>query len=351
MLCLNVVFASDNNYVSFLGVAITSLIKNNQNDFDNINIYILDDGITSENKKRLEALITNPNHVLNFIKTKNLKDLGVNMVGLDRNLNMDSFTTYSRLFIANLLPEDIDKVIYLDCDALIVDSFKELWNMNIDEYYCGAVLDGINTAIKNRLGFKLEDTYINAGFLLINLKKWRENNVEEKFIKFMAENQNRFYQHDQGILNNVFKDQFLILNPKYNLQIYFQTLDYDLAKKYTGMKGEYYSKEIVNQAKENPTFLHFCGPNYDRPWYNKDHPYRELYKQYCEIAGFKDEIFEEVDVLPLKAKLFYKSMDNPLIKFGLKIIPTFLVHRILSKNALAGFEEDEAKVKQLGGKI
>ena len=345
---LNVVFASDNNYVPFLGVAITSLIKNNQNDFDKINIFILDDGITEENKKRIEALITNPNHNLNFIKTKNLSDLEVNMIGLDRNLNMDSFTTYSRLFIASLLPKDIDKVIYLDCDALIVDSFKELWNVNIDNYYCGAVLDGINTSIKNRLDFELEENYINSGFLLVNLKKWRGDNVESKFIHFMMENQNRFYQHDQGVLNNVFKNQFLILNPKYNLQIYFQTLDYDLAKKYTGMKGEYYSKEIISQARENPTFLHFCGPNYDRPWYNEYHPYREVCKNYCELAGFKDEIFEDVDVLPLKAKLFYKFIDNPLIKLGLKIIPTFLVHKILSKNALAGFEENEAKVKQLG---
>ena len=343
---LNVVLASDNNYVPFLGVAITSLIKNNQNDFDEINIYILDDGITSNNKKRLEKLINKPNYKLIFIKTKNLADLEVNMIGLDRKLNMNSFTTYSRLFIASLLPENVDKIIYMDCDALIVDSFKDLWNVNIDSYYCGAVLDGINTAIKNRLGFKLEDTYINAGFLLINLKKWRDDNVEEKFIQFMVDNQNRFYQHDQGILNNVFKDKFLILNPKYNLQIYFQTLDYDLARKYTGMKGEYYSKKIINQARQNPTFLHFCGPNYDRPWYNKDHPYRELYEKYCETAGFKDEIIEDIDVLPLKAKLFYKSMHNSLIKLGLKIIPTFLVHKILSKNALAGFEKEEEKVKQ-----
>ena len=243
---LNVVFASDNNYVPFLGVAITSLIKNNQNDFDKINIFILDDGISGENKKRIELLITNPKHVLNFIKTKNLSDLEVNLVGLDRNLNMGSFTPYSRLFIPSLLPKDINKVIYLDCDALIVDSLKKLWETNIDDYCCGAVLDGINTSIKNRLGFKLEENYINSGFLLVNLKKWRENNIESKFIHFMMENQNRFYQHDQGVLNNVFKNQFLILNPKYNLQIYFQTLDYDLAKKYTGMKGEYYSKEIIS---------------------------------------------------------------------------------------------------------
>ena len=341
---LNVVFASDDNYVPFLGVAITSLIKNNQNDFDKINIFILDDMITEENKKRLESLITNPSHVLTFIKTKNIANLEINIIGLDRNLNMNSFTPYSRLFIASLLPKDINKVVYLDCDALIVDSLKKLWEINIDGYYCGAVLDGLNTNIKKYLGFKLEDNYINTGFLLINLKKWRENNVEEKFIQFMVENQNRYYQHDQGVINNILKDQILILNPKYNLQIYFQTLDYDLARKYTGITEEYYSKEIIDKAKENPLFLHFCGLNYDRPWYNKYHPYRKLYKKYSELAGFKDEIFEDNDVIPLKVKLFYKSMSNPLIKLGLKLIPTILVHKILNKNTLANFKKEEGKI-------
>ena len=36
---LNIVFASNNDYVPLLGVAITSLIKNNQDDFDKINIF------------------------------------------------------------------------------------------------------------------------------------------------------------------------------------------------------------------------------------------------------------------------------------------------------------------------
>ncbi len=343
---LNVVFASDNNYAPLLGVAITSLIKNNQNDFDKINIFILDDGITEENKKKIGQTITNPNHVLNYIKTKNLEDIGAKLMGLDRNSNMNSFTVYSRLFINSLLPKDIDKVIYLDCDALIVGSFKELWDTNINEYYCGAVLDVIGDMTKYLFGFKLEDNFINSGFLLINLKKWREENVEEKFINFMVENQNRFYQHDQGILNNVFKNQFLILNPKYNLIGYFQTLDYNLTRKYSAISGEYYSKEIVNQAKENPIFLHFTGLNRDRPWYNKYHPYRDLYIEYSEISGFKNEIIEEEYEIPFTSKLFYKSRNNPFIRLFMKIIPTSLIYKRVNKAMVDYFDEENKKINK-----
>ena len=332
---LNVVFASDNNYVPFLGVAITSLIKNNQKDFDKINIFILDDEITSKNKKRLENLLDNPNHNLYFIKTKNVNDLKIDLYSLGENQNL---TSYSRLFVASLLPKDIDKIIYLDCDMLILDSFKELWMTNIEEYPCGAVLDVTDDFYKINLGFKLEDEYINAGFLLINLKKWRQDNVEEKFIQFMVENQNKFYQHDQGVLNEVFKNQFLILDPKYNFLPRFKVLSYDLARKYLGIKGEYYSKDIIDNAKQNPIVVHFRGFYWSELWANENHPYRNLYEKYSELAGFKEEVIEEDAVSPLPTKLIYGSNDNPFFKFILKIIPTSIIYKKIHRDTINRFK-------------
>ena len=50
--------------------------------------------------------------------------------------------------MSTLLPKYIDNVLYPDYDRLIVGSFKEFWNLNINDYYCATVLDGINTAVK-----------------------------------------------------------------------------------------------------------------------------------------------------------------------------------------------------------
>lgn len=346
MTMLNVVFASDDNYVPFLSIAIFSLLKNNANDFDEISIFVLDDDISDENKTKVSNLFKDYDCSISFIETKKLDEMDFNVLGLERNLNKSSLTTYARLFMSTLLPENIDKVLYLDCDALIVDSYKELWNLNISDYYCAGVLDGINTAVKEKLGFKKEENYINAGFLLVNLKKWREENVEEKFIKFMVENQHRFYQHDQGVINNVFKNNILIVEPKYNLQIYFQTLPYDLARKFTCMTAEYYTKEIVDNSRENPVFLHFCGPNYDRPWYNKDHPYAEMFKKYAEEVDCR-YVIEYLDELPLKAKMFYKGMDNKGIETVLKMIPSGFVQKLVNKNAVRQIDEEDEKAKTL----
>ncbi len=343
---LNVVFASDDNYVPFLSISVLSLLEHNQKDFDKINIYVLDDGISEKNKTKVLNFFDEYSCSITFIETKKLDEMDFKVLGLERNLNKSSLTTYARLFMSTLLPTDIDKVLYLDCDSLIVDSYKDLWNVDISNYYCAGVLDGINTSVKEALGFDRNDNYINAGFLLVNLKKWRENNVEETFIKFMVENQHRFYQHDQGVLNNVFKDKILIVEPQYNLQIYFQTLDYDLARKFTCMETEYYTKEIVDNARENPVFLHFCGPNYDRPWYNRDHPYAEIFKEYALKADC-NEVIEYLDELPLKAKMFYKGMDNKCIGLTLKLIPAGLVRKLVNKNALRGIEEENDKAKEI----
>ena len=343
---LNIVFASDDNYASFLSISLISLLEHNVKDFDNINIFILDDNISNENKSKITDLAKDYPCSISFIETKKLDEMNFNVLGLERNLNKASLTTYARLFMSTLLPRDVDKVIYLDCDSLIVGSYKELWNLDISNYYCAGVLDGINTAVKEQLGFKKEETYINAGFLLVNLKKWREENVEEKFIKFMTENQNRFYQHDQGVINNIFKNNILIVEPKYNLQIYFQTLDYNLARKFTCMTTEYYTQEIVDQCRENPVFLHFCGPNYDRPWFNKDHPYAELFKDYAKKVNH-EEVIQYLDDLPLKAKMFYKGMDNKGISMLLKVIPGTIVRRLVNKNALRQNMEENLKAKEL----
>lgn len=341
---LNVLFASDENYASFLSIAVTSLLESNQNEFDKINIFILDDGLTEKNKNKIGKIISEFDCEVSFIKTKSLDELDIKIMTLERNLNISSLTTYSRLFISNLLPEEIDKILYLDCDALIVGSLKRLWREDISNYYCAGVLDCINTTIKQEFRFSKEDNYINAGVLLINLKKWREDNVELKFIEFMVENQHRYYQHDQGVINNVFKDKIKIVHPKYNLQIHFQSFDYDLSRKFNCMETEYYSREIVEEAQKHPVYLHFCGGEYFRPWYNPKHPYAKLFRKYAKLVDCED-VIDYSAPLPQKHIMFYNVMNNPLGKNLLKLVPSSLVRKIINKNAIKGLEKENEKAK------
>ncbi|ALT69301.1 glycosyltransferase family 8 protein [Methanobrevibacter millerae] len=340
----NVVLASNNEYSSFLCITLISLLENNKNDFNDINVFILSDGITNKNINKIKDVVNEYECSLHFIKTKNIEDLNFHIASLDRD-NIISFTTYSRLFISSLLPKDIDKILYLDCDSLIVDSLKQLWDEDISDYYCAGVLDCCNTTIQEMLGYSKEDKYVNAGVLLINLKKWRENNVEEKFIEFIKDNQNRFYQHDQGVINVIFKDKIKIISPKYNLQRYFQYMPYFVSRKFCCIEHEYYSKEIMDDARKNPIFLHFCAADVFRPWKNPDHPYAELYQYYAKLSNSESAIVYSTK-FNNKLKLFQLLSKNKFGNFILYLTPYFLVKKVVNKSAVKELELEFEKAKQ-----
>ena len=176
---INVLFASDDNFAPYLGVAIYSFLKNNHQDFRKINIHILAKRISKENKTILEE-IASPFGENNLIF---IEDEGISKI-LGKKIQANrALSSFSRLFAASFLDETIEKVLYLDADSLILGSFKELWETNIENYYVAGVLDVGPDYVKTAVGLSKDVNYINAGVLLINLKKWRNEDVESKFIE------------------------------------------------------------------------------------------------------------------------------------------------------------------------
>lgn len=342
---MNVVFACDNNYVPLLTISAVSFLVNNQNDFDEINIFILDDGISESNKNKVNSILSEYKCNISFIKTKKIEELDFKVLSLERE-DIASLTTYARLFIPSLLPDDVDKLLYLDCDSIIVDSFKQLWQEDISDYYCAAVQDCSNTSYMEALGIPRNEKYYNAGVLLINLEKWREDNVENQFMEFLTDNQQRYYQHDQGVLNNIFKNKIKTVSPKYNLQGYFQFLDYNLSRKYACIEIEYYSREIMDDARKNPVFLHFCAADYFRPWKNPNHPYFKEFEYYADLAGFKDVIDYSTE-FNSKQLMFQRFSQNKLGSILLNLVPASMVRKVINKNAFRELDEEVNKAKEL----
>lgn len=330
----NVVFASSNEYSPFLLIALTSLLENNK-DFDCINIFILDYGINKKNKDKIFAIAEKYSCKITFID--NIFDsININLPPIELKSTV-SIAAYARLFISTILPENIDKVLYLDSDALVLDSFKDLWYNDIEDYYCMGILDPLATEVMRQFWFYDVDSYVNSGVLLINLKKWREENVEEKFMEFISENNERFFWGDQGVINLVLKDKIKIVEPKYNLLFYFQFHEYDVAKMFCGIESEYYTKEIVDDARNNPVFVHFAGADYGVPWHNKDHKYAGIYKEYAEMADCTD-VIHYIDAPTLKSKLLYKY-DNIFVKILFKLIPSKIVVNSINNGRIESYKK------------
>lgn len=339
---LNVTFASNNEYSPLLLIALTSLLEHNYKDFNCINVYILDDGINDSNKNKIYSLTDKYSCKITFINTK-FNEIDIELIPISKKLTDPTSTTeyltaYSRLFISSLLPDELDKVLYLDCDALILGSYKTLWNMDISEYYCAGVLDIMTETTKKLYGFDETDSYINSGFLYINLKKWRETHVEDKFLKFLEENQGKWFMLDQGVINNVLRHKIKVVEPKYNLMPPYQFHDYELSKKYTGRDTEYYTKEIVDESRNNPVFVHFCGFSFERPWNNKEHKYNSEFVKYAKKTNC-EHILAYVDHPNLRSKLYYKGYDNKFIKFLLGLKSSKEMKKHIDKGNLEHFKK------------
>ena len=182
-------FATDNNYVPFLAVALTSLLDNASNDYF-YKIYILTTSLKKEYVEQLKLICRDarPDGVsIDFVSLTEEMDKSSGNFHLRDYYSKE---TYCRVFIPRVFPQ-YDKVIYLDCDIVVKGDISEFYNIDIGDNVLGAAseevmmeYDVFGDYVEKALGIPREK-YFSAGVLLINAKKYREDDIETKFIDLM----------------------------------------------------------------------------------------------------------------------------------------------------------------------
>ena len=171
---MNVAYHSSDAYARILAVSIASLFENNKS-CDEITVYIIERGITDENKSALDSIAQKYSRSIIYIP---MPDINVKEdLQLKKVKKKWIFDSYCRLYLDDLLPESIDKVLYLDSDVLVTDSLQELWNTDLRNHVAAGVKDCINKKYYELLGIKEGAHYCNSGVILINLQKWREEHL------------------------------------------------------------------------------------------------------------------------------------------------------------------------------
>lgn len=304
---LNVLFSSDNHYAQHLGAAMQSLLENNQ-DFTVIRIYVIDNEISDLSKEKLCRIATKFSNVsLFWIPFEKWKS--------QLQLNMTwsiSISAYARLFVAEMIPAEIDRILYLDCDMIVCDSLQNLWDTDLRGCVLGAVQDSISDSTKNAVGLLPEEPYCNSGMLLIDLAKWRELDIGTKCVHFIAEKNGSVVHHDQGVLNGVLKNQWFRLPLCNNLMTIHFIFNRRRIIDYFGEHADFYSENDIVNAKEHPLIMHYTPSFTSRPWC-KDckHPRKMLY-------------WENLAKTPWKGAKPEKSKDKwyvKLINWRYRIIP------------------------------
>lgn len=189
-------FCCTRDWYIHLYTIIYALLKHNK--VDKIYLFIEDDEISYLNDKKIEFI--NVNNLHEYI-TSNSPNYNTKYTKL----------SYLRCFFSKILNED--KILYLDVDTLVVDNIHELWNLDLkDNVIAGVHESGEWNKYLNTYG--LDDTYINSGVLLIDLKKIREEKLDDSMIYLL--NYNKYAFPDQDVINLVCRNRIHHLSNIYN---------------------------------------------------------------------------------------------------------------------------------------
>ena len=176
-----IVYAADDDFASIMGVSLLSLLENNQ-DLENLRVTIFDSGISDENKEKVEEIFQKYNRKMpRWIKPIDIQQKLLIDVKTDRG----SLAQYSRLYIQDYFDDDVKRILYLDCDTLIVNSIKKLFEMDLGCDVVAGVKDAFSKYYRRNINLSENDIMINSGVYVVDLDKWRNNRIEDKITEFL----------------------------------------------------------------------------------------------------------------------------------------------------------------------
>ncbi len=261
--------AFDTNYVQHAGVMLCSLFENHPDaDFC---VYLLHREVGQQALDTLYQLIEG------YQQTAHFCDVMLHHTDTFVVSGHITLAAYLRVFIPTYIDESVSKIIYLDADIIINDRIEPLWNTDIEAYAIAAV-ENVVPDIKTVLSESKHQDYFNDGVMLMNLRRWRSEDIMQQTLSFIRENPEKIVYHDQDALNVVLNEKWLPLHPKYNMQ---GALFMD---EFTAFRG---NPSDLREAIDHPVIIHYSTPL--KPWhYLSFHPYTATYFKYLALTPWQD---------------------------------------------------------------
>lgn len=184
-----------------------------------------------------------------------------------------SYAAFLRYFISELVEEE--RAIYLDCDIVVTGNLDQLFTIDLEDHYIAAVKDMGGQVYYNEHIF-------NSGMMVVNNKLWKAEQMTKKLIETTNELHDKVSQDDQSILNILFENRWLPLDPIYNyIGIHSMFIDYPIPE------GHF------------PTVIHYL--THRKPWdANTASLYRDLWWYYYGLEW--SEICQNKATEALKAE-------------------------------------------------
>lgn len=282
-----VVFSTNNDYTLFCYTAIFSLITHS-NPENIYKVYVLVTDVTDSNRVLLESLSTD--NV--FVSCVNISEY-LDGIELQGSMHL-SIETYYRLFIPIIFTE-YDRIIYLDSDLCVYSDIAKLYELCIDEYAIAAAID---VPSENMIGHYADIKNVdykkafNAGVLIINCKEFERQQIRKKCLEVLAEDfkmsPRRLVFADQDALNIVLKDNYKLIDSKWNYQPQYLSRIESVC--------DYYRDEYISNSTSY-CIVHYAGV--DKPWYNTQLPKADMF---WNMAG--------------QTKILFQLLNKVFLEFG-----------------------------------
>ena len=277
-----IILAADNNYAPYMSVLMISILKNaKSNPF--LDFYLLvPDNFKEEYKNKIEK-------DCNFYKNKQINFVNMKKAFSETKRMISHITeqTYYRLRAAEILPDKYDKCIYLDIDTIVNCDLSDLYNVDLDDNYVAGVKGPIyhfsnNGNIKycQKIGLPSIDQYINAGVLVLNLKRIRVNNITSLLCTTAL---NNFPSQDQDVINKVFYNHIKQLPFKYNVMTKYKSIADSTLPEYEKLCN-LFGSESISEAISNPLIIHYADRI--KPWQDKNCIFSNYWWKYAKCSRF-----------------------------------------------------------------
>jgi lipopolysaccharide biosynthesis glycosyltransferase len=273
---IDILIASDKPYLEHAVVALTSACLNNPG--NRLRIHFLHAGLDLADQQIVRRHLEQHNAVVEFLQSDSA------LIRQFHTYGHFTAAVYLRIFCDALLPQDIDRVIYLDCDVIVRTALDGLFAIDLE----GRVAAAVRDAYANHAGAQAHLTripgvpgaldYFNSGVMLIDLKRYRAARIGAQALELLRRFSERFVYVDQDALNIVLHRQWKPLHPRWNVQSHWYE---------SGPLGRYIHipNEYVAAAVKQPAIIHYTGSS--KPWDSMStHPMQSEYWKYRQLTPY-----------------------------------------------------------------
>ncbi len=265
----------DSKFVPHCAVTLVSLFENNKG--EKFAVHIVTGGLPQADREILDRIVSGYGHQVCFYTPSPELLSGLSIKKFGKRISM---ATYYRCFLSDLLPKDIDRLLYLDCDIVCLGDVRPLWDLPLNGVGVAAVEDmGAGEASRYEvLQYPMSESYFNAGVLFINLDYWRKHDVSHACVEYYRKYPERILFNDQDLLNSVLHDSKILVDLKWNVQDAFYRTPRE--------RDDAWEKKFSHVLR-HPVLLHFTNR---KPWdYDSQHPLRHIYFKYLDLTPWQGQ--------------------------------------------------------------